>query len=87
MTFLGFFFHLLGFAAPSLVVAGVLWLALRRGRLRAGWPPGRQYRMLVCVGLLILVLGWALTGADGSMVTYAALVIGQGCMAAWLRQA
>jgi hypothetical protein len=38
------------------------------------------------LGLAILALGWALTGADGSMVTYAALVIGQGGLAAWLRQ-
>lgn len=87
MTILGFFFHLLGFVAPALVVAGVLWLALRRGRVRAGWPAGRQYRVLAGLGLAILALGWALTGADGSMVTYAALVFGQGTLAAWLRQA
>lgn len=87
MTFLGFFFHLLGFAAPALVVAGVLWLALRRGRVRRGWSSTSQYRALVGLGLVILVIGWALTGADGSMATYAALVFGQGALAAWLRQA
>ena len=65
----------------------MLWLALRRGRVRAGWPAGRRYRVLAGLGLAILALGWALTGADGSMVTYAALVIGQGGLAAWLRQA
>jgi hypothetical protein len=87
MTFLGFLFHLLGFASPALVVAGVLWLALRRGRVRSGWPAWHQFRLLAGVGLLILSLGWALTGADGSMMTYAALVLGQGGLAAWLRQA
>jgi hypothetical protein len=87
MTFLGFFFHLLGFVAPALVVAVVLWLALRRGRVRSGWPVWRQFRLLAVGGLLILLLGWALTGADGSMLTYAALVLGQGALAAWLRQA
>ena len=87
MTFIGFFFHLLGFAAPALVVAGVLWLALRRGRVRSGWTAWRQFRLLAVGGLLILSLGWALTGADGSMLTYAALVLGQGALAAWLRQA
>jgi hypothetical protein len=87
MTILGFFFHLLGFAAPALAVAGVLWLALRRGRVRGGWSSMRQYRALALLGLAILALGWALTGADGSMVTYAALVFGQGTLAAWLRQA
>jgi hypothetical protein len=87
MTFLGFLFHLLGFAAPAVVVAGVLWLALRRGRVRRGWPAWRQFRWLSSGGVLILALGWALTGADGSMLTYAALVLGQGGFAAWLRQA
>ena len=87
MTFLGFLFHLLGFASPALVVAGVLWLALRRGRVRSGWPAWHQFRLLAGAGLLILALGWALTGADGSMMTYAALVLGQGGLAAWLRQA
>lgn len=87
MTFIGFFFHLLGFAAPALVVAGVLWLALRRGRVRSGWTAWRQLRLLAVGGLLILLLGWILTGADGSMLTYAALVLGQGALAAWLRQA
>lgn len=87
MTFIGFFFHLLGFAAPALVVAGVLWLALRRGRVRSGWTALRQFRLLAVGGLLILLLGWVLTGADGSMLTYAALVLGQGALAAWLRQA
>ena len=87
MTFLGFLFHLLGFAAPAVAVAGVLWLALRRGRVRSGWPAWHQFRLLAGAGLLILTLGWALTGADGSMMTYAALVLGQGGLAAWLRQA
>jgi hypothetical protein len=86
MTILGFFFHLLGFAAPALVVAGVLWLALRRSRVRGGWSRARQYRVLAVVGLLILSAGWVFTGADGSMATYAALVFGQGSLAAWLRQ-
>lgn len=86
MTFFGFFFHLLGFAAPALVVAGVLWLALRRGRVRAGWSSARQYRALALLGLVVLAAGWVLTGADGSMTTYAALVLGQGGLAAWLRQ-
>jgi hypothetical protein len=87
MTFLGFLFHLLGFAAPALVVAGVLWLALRRGRVRSGWSGWQQLRLLAVGGLLTLSLGWALTGADGSMLTYAALVLVQGGLAAWLRQA
>lgn len=87
MTFLGFLFHLAGFSAPALVVAGVLWLALRRGRVRKGWSAQRQYRALALAGLSILALGWALTGADGSMLTYMALVLGQGGLAAWLRQA
>jgi hypothetical protein len=87
MTFLGFLFHLLGFAAPAVAVAGVLWLALRRGRVRSGWSAWRQFRLLAGAGLLILALGWALTGADGSMLTYAVLVFGQGGLAAWLRQA
>lgn len=87
MTFLGFLFHLLGFSAPALVVAGVLWLALQRGRVRSGWPAWRRFRLLVVAGLLISTLGWVLTGADGSMLTYAALVLGQGSLAAWLRQA
>jgi hypothetical protein len=86
MTFFGFFFHLLGFAAPALVVAGVLWMALRRGRVRAGWSSARQYRALALLGLVVLAAGWVLTGADGSMATYAALVLGQGGLAAWLRQ-
>lgn len=86
MTFLGFLFHLLGFAAPALVIAGVLWVALRRVRVRTGWPAWRQFRLLAGGGLLILALGWALTGADGSMLTYTALVLGQGGLAAWLRR-
>jgi CHASE2 domain-containing sensor protein len=86
MTFLGFLYHLMGFVAPALVVAAVLGVALRRRPTRQGWPAYRQYRWLAGVGVVVLLLGWALTGADGRMATYAALVVSQGGFAAWLQR-
>jgi hypothetical protein len=86
MTLFGFLFHLMGFVAPALVVAAVLGLALQRRPVRRGWSASRQYRWLAGVGVVVLLLGWALTGADGRMATYAALVVSQGSLAAWLQR-
>lgn len=67
--------HLLNFAAPALFVALVVTLA-------APWVVGRaalawrvQFAIQAGLGLAVLLGGLMLTGRDGRMGSYAALVL------------
>ena len=69
--------HAINFAAPA------LWLALLMpllGRIfmknrAVAHTPSAQVAILFGVGLLVLLLGLALFGRDGKMLTYLAVVI------------
>lgn len=68
--------HILDFAAPALllgtlsaVFAKLLW----RGRLRST-PWLRLIGLAAAASLLACIVGLVLTGRDGKMVTYAAMV-------------
>ena len=76
MSPVDFALHLLGFAAPALVV-GVLAALAGRWLLPAGRGPGWLGSILVntAVGLAVLVAGLWHFGRDGKMATYAALVL------------
>jgi len=79
MDFLDVFWHLAGFAAPALVLAPLVVLAARlsagqRGR-RRGRPWLLELALNLVVGLAVLTAGLVLTGHDGRMATYAALVL------------
>ncbi|MCW5654631.1 hypothetical protein [Hydrogenophaga sp.] len=87
MTFPGFLGHILGFIAPAVAVALVLWLVprLRRaGRARSG--ARLEAFMLVVAGVVVLLAGLVYFGRDGKMATYAALVLVQGSLAWWLHR-
>ena len=64
----------MGFGLPAVVLAPVVALA---GRWLGGarQPLLRQIGVNAGVGLAVLVAGLVLTGHDGRMVTYAALVL------------
>ncbi len=69
--------HLLGFAAPALVLGLLLPLAAR-----VAWPVARrparywvQAAIVTVAGLATLVAGLWWFGRDGKMATYAALVV------------
>lgn len=69
--------HLSGFIAPALFVAlGVALVAgifTRKKTFTRGFL--RQLGINFAVGLAVLVAGLVLTGHDGRMLTYAALVL------------
>jgi Zn-dependent protease with chaperone function len=86
MSFLAFLAHLLGFIAPAVGVALLLWLAGQwssRGRKRQR-SPGAELLWLALGGTLVLLACLVFFGRDGKMATYAALVLVQGGLAAWL---
>ena len=77
MGFLDLLHHLLGFAAPALVVALVVTLAaplvLPRTKAGPGW--GARFAVNSAAGLVALAAGLWYFGRDGKMATYAALVL------------
>lgn len=79
------FWHLAGFLAPALMLAPAVVLASRllwRGAAGGLWSQVAA-NAAVCVG--VLLAGLALTGHDGRMGTYAALVLASaGCQALWM---
>ena len=68
--------HLLNFVAPAAFVALVLVLVGRYvGGRRAGVPGWwAQWALTFVAGVLVLAVGLLVSGHDGMMATYAALV-------------
>jgi hypothetical protein len=68
--------HLLGFVAPAILLAMVAAagakLVWRRERAGAAWR--RLARDAAMANVAVLVAGLAITGHDGRMATYAAMV-------------
>lgn len=86
MTPLSVLFHLVGFVAPALGVALLLWAGLRiRRKGRPGFGSMLQLSLLCVVGTVVLLAGLAYFDRDGRIATYAALVLTQGTLAWWLR--
>ena len=82
MTWADLFWHLAGFVAPALVLAPAMVLACRllrwRPAFKLGWRAQVGINFAVCV--LVLLAGLILSGEDGRMATYAALVLASsGC--------
>lgn len=77
MDFVDFFWHLGGFLLPAAALAaGMVLLSRvldRQHAARLGWPV--QLGIHFGVGLAVLVAGLLLTGRDGRVITYAALVL------------
>lgn len=77
--------HLAGFVAPALAVAPMVVLLscfIDRGRAFAnGWRAQLAINFAVC--LAVLMLGLALLGQDGRMLTYGALVLASATAACW----
>ncbi len=69
--------HVINFAAPAVWLALLLpWLTrflFRKSRSR--FPLLKQAAFIFMAGLLVLLVGLALLGQDGKMMTYLALVI------------
>ena len=82
MSFLDLLNHLLNFVAPALALALGLALPARLFfNAGAGAPPWWvQAGWLFLAGVAVLALGLVLTGRDGRMATYAALVLVCGCL-------
>lgn len=77
MNVIDLFLHLAGFMAPALFVAlGVTLLAgLFMKKKLSTRGISRQFAINFAVGLAVCVAGLAITGHDGRMWTYAALVV------------
>jgi len=74
---LGLFWHLVDFVLPAAAV-GALSAALCKGLWRRSLARVPWFTLAwqsAAAGLAVLVAGLALTGHDGKMVTYAALVV------------
>jgi len=77
--------HLLNFVAPAWAVAVMLALAepiFKRKRLSA-LSLFQAFAMYFMAGVAVLMLGLAVLERDGKMLTYAAMVITLGSLAAW----
>lgn len=74
---MNFFLPALGMAllAPSL--ARLVWWKALKGQ----WT--RQARWVAAAGAVVLVAGLALTGRDGAMLTYGALVLSSALVIWW----
>ncbi len=77
MDALGLFWHLIGFVLPAVGV-GAISAALCKAAWRKPLSGVRWWTLAwqsAAAGLGVLVLGLAVTGHDGRMVTYACLVV------------
>lgn len=76
--------HLVSGLAPAFFLALMLPLLARllHGQARLGVV--RQMLVQLVLGSLVLVAGLILTANDGSMLTYAALVVLSGIAQAWM---
>jgi len=77
--------HLFNFLAPAIALAlmlGLLDAFLNRNRNRTQYLYG-VIAMYFMTSLAVLVLGLALLGRDGKVLTYTALVVVSGGLAAW----
>ncbi|MCS6810167.1 MAG: hypothetical protein RMK34_05725 [Tepidimonas sp.] len=77
--------HLLQLLAPAWAMAALLGARLAwRAPAGARWRRwGRETLWLAVPGSAVLVAGLVVSGADGRMATYAALVLVLGSLAAW----
>ncbi|HMN20319.1 MAG TPA: hypothetical protein PKA16_02890 [Ottowia sp.] len=86
MGVLDLFWHLAGFMAPALVLAPAVVLVSRlpgwRSARAGAWRRELAFNLGAC--LLVLVAGLLLSGHDGRMATYAALVLASAGCQAWL---
>lgn len=80
MPAIDFLNHLLSFMAPALCVALLLGVGARLVWLRKSHllPWYLMVAINALLGVLVLALGLVLTGQDGRMGTYAALVLALG---------
>lgn len=69
--------HLLNFMTPAFFIAVVLALAGRAFMRKSAGTPAlwKQMALSFGAGVLVLFAGLLLTGRDGKMLTYAALVV------------
>lgn len=78
--------HLVNFFLPALALAALVPLVARLAfwrtlRARPLWP---QVRLAAGCNAAVLVAGLLLTGRDGAMATYAALVLSSALTVWWI---
>lgn len=84
MDFIDLIWHLAGFVAPALFVGlGVAVLSRLLWRPARAPALARQAGLNVAAGLAALLLGLALSGRDGRMLSYGALVLAVAASQAW----
>ncbi|QTD47443.1 hypothetical protein J1M35_17005 [Ottowia testudinis] len=86
MDLVDFIWHLAGFAWPALAVALGVVLAARLlyKKTPVALALKAQLAINFAVGVGVLLAGLVLTGHDGRMLTYAALVLASATTQAWL---
>ena len=86
MDFIDLFWHLAGFVAPALIV-GPLLVVLSRffwRKVPQALSVSAQAAINFAVCLAVLMVGLVVTGRDGRIVTYAALVLASAACQAWM---
>lgn len=78
MDFIVFFWHLLNFFAPAAFLAVALGLGAWLLRIPRRLPLWTGVGLNFVLGCSVLGAGLVLTGSDGKLVTYVALVLAMG---------
>ena len=77
------FWHVITFLLPSLGLATLMFFVLRvRGSALARTQPRRVWGSLLLANFAISIVGVAVTGLDGAMLTYGAMVLVSGVVSA-----
>lgn len=86
MNGVDFVWHVLNFLMPALVVAALTALAARW--LTPGQRPSRPWWQVALLGAaagwIVQMVGLALTGSDGRMATYVAMLLAVATTQWWL---
>ena len=85
MDLVDFIWHLVGFVLPALALAPAVVLIGRFLGLKSPSARSLQAQLAInfAVCVAVLMLGLALLGKDGRMLTYGALVLASAAAEAW----
>lgn len=75
--------HVSGFLAPAVAVGGGLAMLEWISRRHRAWQMAVAWVLYTGLGSGVLLLGLVWLGRDGKLLTYGALVLALGALAAW----
>jgi len=75
--------HVSGFLAPAVAVGGVLAVLEWVSQSHTAWKTAVAWLLYTALATGVLMLGLVWLGRDGKLLTYGALVLVLGALAAW----